>query len=264
MSVHKQKSIDLASYVDPNKIHLFVKAGQDGRSQGACPFCQDVFMQLLIKAETNKFNFDVITINLDNPPKEFKELSIKPPVLFHANHVGQDNPNAIIISDVDEIAEYLDNTYENSKLVILDTEAKSSFLNVFSKFSHFMRCVAQPTALETELEKINNYLRECNENGKKFLCGNSLTKLDCSLSVRIQHIRVASENLKGYKIPAKFTHLWMYMSNMYETEAFQKSCPPDREIIWHWSKSHATSKDFLQIAQDVPSKTLKIPEDVLL
>lgn len=40
------------SFVDPNKIHLFVKAGQDGRSQGACPFCQDVFIQLLIKAQT--------------------------------------------------------------------------------------------------------------------------------------------------------------------------------------------------------------------
>ena len=37
---------------DPNKIHLFVKAGQDGRSQGACPFCQDVFIQLLIKAQS--------------------------------------------------------------------------------------------------------------------------------------------------------------------------------------------------------------------
>lgn len=71
--------------VDPKKIHLFVKAGQDGRSQGACPFCQDVFLQLLIKAQTNKFNFDVISINLDNPPKEFKELCIKPPVLIHGS-----------------------------------------------------------------------------------------------------------------------------------------------------------------------------------
>lgn len=74
-----------ASLFDPNKIHLFVKAGQDGRSQGACPFCQDVFMQLLVKAQTNKFNFDVITINMDNPPKEFKELCIKPPVLIHGS-----------------------------------------------------------------------------------------------------------------------------------------------------------------------------------
>ena len=73
------------SLFDPHKIHLFVRAGQDGRSQGACPFCQAVFMQLLCKAATNKFNFDVITINMDNPPKEFKELSIKPPVLIHGS-----------------------------------------------------------------------------------------------------------------------------------------------------------------------------------
>jgi hypothetical protein len=65
------------SLIDPNKMHLFVKAGQDGRSQGACPFCQDIFMQLLMKAQTNKFNFDVITINLENPPKEFKVWNFK-------------------------------------------------------------------------------------------------------------------------------------------------------------------------------------------
>ena len=36
-----------------NKINLLcIQAGQDGRSQGACPFCQDVFIQLLIKAQT--------------------------------------------------------------------------------------------------------------------------------------------------------------------------------------------------------------------
>lgn len=74
-----------------------------------------MFLQLLIKAQTNKFNFDVITINLDNPPKEFKELCIKPPVLIHGtssfiketnDHFKSEN-NAIILSDVDEIGEYL-------------------------------------------------------------------------------------------------------------------------------------------------------------
>lgn len=80
-----------SEFIDPDKLHLFVKAGQDGRSQGACPFCQDAFMQLLIKANENRFNFDVITINLDNPPREFRELSIKPPVLFYGNNFNKDH-----------------------------------------------------------------------------------------------------------------------------------------------------------------------------
>lgn len=64
---------------------------------------------------------------IDNPPKEFKELSIKPPVLIHGSNLLLDEnlsnddetksldsqssssstTNAIILSDVDEIAEYL-------------------------------------------------------------------------------------------------------------------------------------------------------------
>jgi hypothetical protein len=71
----------------------------------------------------------ITTVNkIDNPPKEFKELSIKPPVLIHGSNLLLDEnlsnddetksldsqsssssstTNAVILSDVDEIAEYL-------------------------------------------------------------------------------------------------------------------------------------------------------------
>jgi glutathione S-transferase len=261
--------------VDPNKIHLFVKAGQDGRSQGACPFCQDVFLQLLIKAQTNKFNFDVITINMDNPPKEFKELSIKPPVLIHgsSNFASSDssssgfneNVNAVILSDVDEIAEYLDRLYPNSKLVVPNSEAKRVCLNVFSKFSFFIRDVSsKSTYLEAELEKIDTYLRENTNEDNKFLNGSLMTALDCSLLPKLQHIRVAGESLKKFKIPSKFIHLWKYIDNAYHTDAFHKSCPPDREILWNWSKTHLSKKDLLQIMLEAPHKTLSIPNEMSL
>jgi glutathione S-transferase len=263
------------SLVDPNKIHLFVKAGQDGRSQGACPFCQDVFLQLLIKAQTNKFNFDVITINLDNPPKEFKELSIKPPVLIHGSNTfidqsnlddsNCDQINAIILSDVDEIAEYLDRLYANTRLTAENTEAKKVCLNVFSKFSFFIRDVSsKSTSLELELEKIDNYLKANTNEENKFLNGKTMSLLDCSLLPKLQHIRVAGESIKKFKIPARFKSLWRYIDNAYKTDAFQKSCPPDREIIWNWSKTFLTHKDLLQIMQEAPHKTLTIPDDIIL
>lgn len=315
-------SLSSANYslVDPNKIHLFVKAGQDGRSQGACPFCQDVFIQLLIKAQTNKFNFDVITINLDNPPREFKELSIKPPVLIHgsSSSFGQNtnessnsfsngsspesshntsscsetsssslssssessennkstSVNAIILSDVDEIAEYLDKLYPNSPLCVANCDAKRVSLNVFSKFSFFVRDVSSTSKspskhLESELEKIDHYLGQVfsqNTNNKSkqqqtlFLNGGStMSLLDCSLLPKLQHIRVAGESIKKFKIPARFVNLWKYMQNAYHSDAFQKSCPPDREIIWNWSKSFLTRKDLLTIMHEAPHKTLTVP-----
>ncbi len=260
---------------DPNKIHLFVKAGQDGRSQGACPFCQDVFMQLLTKAQTNKFNFDVITINMENPPKEFKELCIKPPVLIHgstklldkiSDDTNSKEGNAIILSDVDEIAEYLDRIYPNSTLSVQNPEAKKVCLNVFSKFSFFIREVAsKTTSLEAELEKIDGYLREhCDGERRRFLNGAEMSLLDCSLLPKLQHIRIACESIKRFRIPNKYKHLWRYLQNAYQTDAFQKSCPPDREIIWNWARNILGHRELLQIVQEAPYKTLTIPEEASL
>lgn len=249
--------------VDPNKIHLFVKAGQDGRSQGACPFCQAVFLQLLIKAETNKFNFDVITINMDNPPKEFKELSIKPPVLIHGSNGSTSKTQAIILSDVDEIAEYLDSLYANSKLIVANPKAKQVCLNVFSKFSFFIRDVASnSTSLEIELDRIDNYLRE--NSNLNFLNGKQMTLLDCSLLPKLQHIRVAGEAIKQFQIPYRYKHLWRYIQTAYSSDAFQKSCPPDREIIWNWSKTFLSQRDLLQIIQEAPYRTLTLPDDMII
>jgi hypothetical protein len=53
------------------------------------------------------------------------------------------------------------------------------------------------------------------------------------------------------------------LHNAYQTDAFQKSCPPDREIIWHWSKTNiVNSKELLQIMQETAYKTLSIPDDL--
>ena len=209
----------------------------------------------------------MITINLDNPPKEFKELSIKPPVLIHGSNTMSDEydsqPNAVILSDVDEIAEYLDRLYPNSRLGVENQEAKRVSLNVFSKFSFFIRDVAsRSTQLEAELEKIDKYLKENTDAENKFLNGRTLTGLDCSLLPKLQHIRVAAESIKHFNIPYRYTYLWKYMQNAYQTDAFQKSCPPDREIIWHWSKTSHNVKDLLLIMQETPYKTLNIPNDL--
>ena len=217
----------------------------------------------------------MITINLENPPKEFKELSIKPPVLIHGSSAllgdpknGDNQPNAVILSDVDEIAEYLDALYPNSKMVVDNAEATKVCLDVFSKFSFYIRSKPIPNdskKLEAELEKINNYLQNNTNEENKFLNGKYMSHLDCSLLPKLQHIRVASENIKNFKIPYKFKHLWEYLGNAYETDAFQKSCPSDKEIILHWSKSKlekkSDGKNQLQIMQE---KTLELPNDLTI
>lgn len=175
--------------------------------------------------------------------------------------------NAIVLSDVDEIAEYLDRVYPNSPLIVNNPEAKKVCLNVFSKFSFFIRDVSsKSTSLEAELEKIDAYLRDhCDTQQQQrrcFLNGENMSQLDCSLLPKLQHIRVACESIKRFRIPARFRHLWRYMHHAYQTDAFQKSCPPDREIIWNWAKNILSHRELLQIVQEAPYKTLTITDDV--
>jgi hypothetical protein len=139
-------------------------------------------------------------------------------------------------------------------------------LNVFSKFSYFIRDIAsKSTSLEAELEKIDTFLKENTNQENKFLNGKTMSLLDCSLLPKLQHVRVAGESIKKFKIPYKFRHLWKYLENAYSSDQFMKSCPPDREIIWHWSRSflsHKFNKDLLQIMQEAPTRTLTLPDDI--
>ncbi|CAF0785675.1 unnamed protein product [Adineta ricciae] len=235
---------------DDQKLHLFIKAGRDGRSKGACPFCHDVFLKLLIKREAdNEFSFDVITINCANPPKEFKEISKKLPTLVHGD---------IVLNDVDDIEDYLDSSFSNFKLSNRDPEAFKVQSNVFTRFTYLIKDVTNnPQPLLDELEKIDAFLQR---RGTKFMCGNEITGLDCSLWPKLQHIRVAADYILRLAIPAEFTALWRYLNSAYELDAFVKSCPSDQEIVLHWIRRETSPKQYLQLTKEEPRYSLDVPQ----
>ncbi|CAF1215127.1 unnamed protein product [Adineta steineri] len=234
---------------DDQKLHLFIKAGRDGRTKGACPFCQDIFLKLLIKREAdNDFSFDVITINCKNPPKEFKEISKKLPALIHGDTT---------YNDIDDIEDYLDSSFPNYKLATQDPEAFKIQSNVFTRFTYLIKDVHNnPRILLDELEKINSFLRTRNT---KYISSNQITGLDCSLWPKLQHIRVAGEYILNFTIPTEFSALWAYLGSAYELDAFVKSCPSDQEIVLHWTRRETSSKEYLQLTKDEPKFSFNLP-----
>ena len=183
-------------------IYVFLfSAGNDGRSKGACPFCQEVFLKLLIKREAeNEFSFDVITINCRNPPQDFKEISKKLPTLVHGD---------IVLNDTDDIQDYLDSSFPRYQLTVRDPDAFKVQSNVFARFTYLIKDVrTNPQSLIDELEKIDRFLHE---RGTKYISGNQVTALDCSLWPKLQHIRVASGYFLNLTIPVEFSTLWHYL-----------------------------------------------------
>lgn len=56
-------------------MNLWVKAGSDGASLGGDPVSQQLFMVLLLKAESGKCRFNVRTLNEAKLPTEFRQVN---------------------------------------------------------------------------------------------------------------------------------------------------------------------------------------------
>jgi glutathione S-transferase len=215
-------------------------------------------MILLLKANGDALTFRVTTVNPSKTPPEFKSISNRLPTLVHGTEVIKDNQ---------EIVDYIDEHFPKPSLTYNNQTGEDVTLQVFSKFTFFLKDVAHsPVGLQTELQKINDYLESA---GTRYICGDYLTHLDCMLLPKLQHIRVIAKAYKGYEFPHEFKYLWRYLHNAYQSDIFRKTCPSDQEIIYHWIDKADSAKlrkaeqepKYGQEAQ--PQYSLEIPAGIL-
>ena len=212
-----------------NHLQLYVKAGENGKNYGACPFCQMVYMILDLKARQEELTYDVVTVSMSRPPEEFKKLANRLPVLKHGDEILTDN---------DEIVQYLDRNFPNPDLRFDNEEANAVCLTFFSKFSFYIKQVKNsPDGLLKELRSLNTFLEK---SGFKYLCGDTITNLDCLVLPKLQHVRVACKAMKDFDIPKEFKGIWGYLGLAYNSTTFRKTCPSDQEIVYHWSQKAET------------------------
>ena len=212
-----------------NHVELYVKAGKDGESYGANVFCQRFYMILDLKAKSGALTYDVITINMARPPTEFKKWANRLPVLKHNDEILVDN---------DEILQYVDESFPMPSLKYDNMIAHSVGLDVFAKFSYYVKQVSHsPINLLKELQAINDYLETSNT---KFMCRDELCHLDCLMLPKLQHIRVAAKAFKDFEIPDDMVGLWGYLGNAYRNDTFRKTCPSDQEIVYEWESKQET------------------------
>lgn len=206
-------------------LTLYVRAGCDNKKYGACPFCQRIFMVLMLKAASCPLKFKVATVPKSGLPDEFKEHGIRNlPAIIHGNEA---------IDTVEEIIDYIESEFPEPCLDVDNPVVDRLTRNFFSKFCYYIKAVSKDASgLEMELKRLDDYLRK---NDYRFLAGNSLSHLDCEILPKLHHMRVAALKLKRFEFPTHCSGIWRYLNNAYNNEFFQKSCPPDQEIILHWA-----------------------------
>lgn len=205
-------------------MQLYVKAGSDGESYGACPTCQRIFMILLVKARGGaELNFVVNAVNIAKPPEDFRRMAGRLPALVHGD---------LILTDADDMEKYIEASWPDPKMQFSNQTAVDACLGFFSKFSYYVKEVAQsPAALQQELKKISDYLIE---EETVYLCGPDVSLLDCLVLPKLQHVRVIAKAFKDFDIPPEFSGLWRYFAAAYSNEAFKEACPADQEIVAAW------------------------------
>ena len=87
---------------------------------------------------------------------------------------------------------------------------------------------ASKKSVMTLLQRINDTLAS---KATRFLTGETLCCFDCELMPKLQHIRVAGKFFVDFHIPEEMTHLWRYIREMYQLDAFTQSCPADQVCI---------------------------------
>lgn len=207
---------------------LFVKAGWDGKSLGACHQSQRVLMLSKLKVAAGVLpSLECIPVNVSRPPDVFRELGLR--LRVPALHLHKEEP----IDVPDDIVMALEEQYPGGTYLSQEVpEATVATRNFFSKFCFFVRDVSKnPSNFETELQVIDQYLQS---TGFNYLCGNSPSLIDCEVLPKLHQVRVASSGIKGYEIPASLTNLWRYLHSAYSEPAFMESCPSDTEILLHW------------------------------
>lgn len=259
-------------------LTLYVRAACDNLKYGACPFCQRIFMLLMLKVSQGaNLRFRVATVPSSRLPDEFKPHGLRNlPAIIHGRHVA--------IDTVEEISEYVESAFSTSTQFLNDNQTVRNILtdsgprsiavsrynenvdrlarNFFSKFCFYIKSVSRDsTSLIADLRRLDDHLQQ-QAAGCKYIFGNELSKLDCEVLPKLHHLRVAAFHLKGFEIPLEYTGIWRYLNNAYNEDIFLRTCPPDQEIVLHWASRPDTPSLSYEEFSSLTRYTAKFSFDV--
>ncbi|CAG5122942.1 unnamed protein product, partial [Candidula unifasciata] len=254
------------------RFELYIKASAiDKETKGSCPICQQFFMMTCLLGENQEdIDFKVFTVQADCPPKNFASgWSKKYPVIMvnsGKSKTGQDL-SGMMYDTFEELEQFFESINrecpELKRKNAPNIEAMKVVENIYKHFNHYISGQSEKGLL-AELRKLNEYLES---QDTKFLVDNVLSFADCHLLPRLQHIRVAGKAYRDFDIPKEFVHIWRYLKNAYEQEAFKSTMPSDQDIVFHYEKKAVgpplKGKRTAKPTLEKFTYTTDVPEDVL-
>ncbi|XP_007475465.1 chloride intracellular channel protein 3 [Monodelphis domestica] len=222
------------------KLQLFVKASEDGESVGNCPFCQRLFMILLLKGVP----FTLTTVDTKRSLDVLKDFApgSQLPILLYDGEAKTDN------IQIEEFLEEILGPPKYPSLVPRYKESNMAGNDVFHKFSAFIKNTSpsQDEAfyrpLLRALVKLDHYLNtplehelirdpKLTQSRRHFLDGDQLTLADCNLLPKLHIINTVCTYYRQAPIPAELQGLHRYLENALQVKEFKYTCPHSSEIL---------------------------------
>ncbi|NXX80282.1 CLIC3 protein, partial [Urocolius indicus] len=222
------------------ELSLCPQASEDGESVGNCPFCQRLFMVLLLKGVP----FTLTTVDTKRALDVLKDFApgAQLPVLLY---------NGEPMTDTVTIEDFLEDKLCPPLFPSLVPRYKESSLagnDIFHKFSTFIKnpVPAQDEALQRNLLrallKLDEYLSaplqhelaqdpQLRTSRRRFLDGDQLTLADCNLLPKLNIVQVVCQRLRRLGIPRELRGVWRYLGSAGETKEFKYTCPSVEEIV---------------------------------
>uniref|UniRef100_A0A3B5KIQ8 Chloride intracellular channel 3 n=1 Tax=Takifugu rubripes TaxID=31033 RepID=A0A3B5KIQ8_TAKRU len=238
-------------------------ASSDGESVGNCPFCQRLFMILMLKGT----KFTLTTVDMKRAPHLLKDVApgAQPPFLLY---------NKELKTDTNKIEEFLEEALASyPKLCCRYKESNNAGEDVFLKFSAVIK---NPNPAFNErlwkkfystLEKLNTYLEtplpyeldqnpDVSESLRRFLDGDTLTLADCNLLPKLHVVKVVCQEYCDYDISGcELRGLTRYLENAATQDEFRYTCPPDSEILF----AYKSVAKYQKTKEEHGRKSLKTP-----
>jgi glutathione dehydrogenase/transferase len=227
-----------AMSADPPKAGsavLYIKAGEDGKSIGDCPFSMKANLALRLKGTPA----DVQTINFERKPDWFLDLN---PAGTTPVYVA---PDGEVVESSDEIVALADEAGPETKVRLYQEDnphwaaSVAAVGPVFSAFAQWMKNKEddKEEKLRAELlEALKSVEGVIAKSGGPFLLGKEVSALDCNFGPKLHHILVAGKHYKMFNLPERFENLRLYMLAWTETPEWKDSSCPDDTVVWGWSK----------------------------
>ncbi|KAM4647612.1 chloride intracellular channel protein 3 [Amazona ochrocephala] len=216
------------------------QASEDGESVGHCPFCQRLFMVLLLKGVP----FTLTTVDVKRALDVLKDFApgAQLPVLLYN---GEPKTDTVTIED------FLEDKLGPPMFPSLAPQYRESSLagnDIFHKFSTYIKnpVPAQDQALQRNLLRalldLDEFLSAPLEHElaqephlrasrRRFLDGDQLTLADCNLLPKLNMVQVVCQHYRRFGIPKDLRGVWRYLNSARETKEFRYSCPSSEEIV---------------------------------